>query len=175
MFVRVLTLERLVYSACSVCFHFPSTHETVGMLCAASFSSRRRWQTTVMTVTLTCLPSLRSRSLPARAKVSRACLVLMRGLARWIEISFCALSVARTRHVTQLPAHIVGSLSKETRLRSREKRSHAGHFGPFAEAPRREGAKQWYRHRKKSRATELTAATSLARMAGRKAEAGLAV
>ena len=88
---------------------------------------------------------------------------------------FLFLSVARIRHVTQLPAHIVGSLSKETRLRSREKRSHAGHFGPFAEAPRREGAKQWYRHRKKSRATELTAATSLARMAGRKAEAGLAV
>ena len=30
-----------VYLACSVCFHLPATHETVGMLCAASFSDRR--------------------------------------------------------------------------------------------------------------------------------------
>ncbi len=36
-----------VYLACSVCFHLPATHETVGMLCAASFSDRRWWQTTL--------------------------------------------------------------------------------------------------------------------------------
>ena len=117
-----------------------------------------------MTATSTCLPSIALKEEWAKI-VSRACLGLIRGSARWTGTSSCVSSSpgarrggrsARRGGVTaaaRLPAHVAGGLSEEAGLRGREKRSHAATLGRLLkrleeEAPSKgtgKGSKSRYR------------------------------